>query len=54
MCRYYWTELRLLRLELRALEDYWREAEELASIVDGELTWIPTVERLRLSAVRGL
>ena len=47
-------ESRLLRLEMGSLEQYWREAEALASIVDGELTWISGVERLRLKAVGGL
>ena len=43
-------EQRLLRLEAAALEQYWREAEALASIVDGELTPISGMERLRLRA----
>ena len=47
-------ETRLLRLEMGSLEQYWREAEALASIVDGELTWTSGVERLRLSGVGGL
>ena len=47
-------ESRLLRLEMGSLEQYWREAEALASIVDGELTWMSGVERLRLRAVGGL
>lgn len=47
-------EMRLLRLEMGSLEQYWREAEELASIVDGELTWISGVERMRLRGVGGL
>ena len=46
-------EMRLLRLEMGSLEQYWREAEELASIVDGELTWISGVERMRLRGVGG-
>jgi len=44
----------LLRLEIAALEQYWREAEALASIVDGELTPISSVDRLRLRAVQAL
>ena len=44
----------LLRLETAALEQYWREAEALASIVDGELTTISGVVRLRMRAVQGL
>ena len=47
-------ESRLLRLEMGSLKQYWREAEALASIVDGELTWMSGVERLRLRAVGGL
>ena len=47
-------ESRLLRLEMGSLEQSWREAEALASIVDGELTWMSGVERLRLRAVGGL
>ena len=34
-------ERRLLELELEALEERWREEEEIAAIVDGELTWLP-------------
>jgi hypothetical protein len=30
------------------LEARWREEEELAAIVDGELTELPMLERLRL------
>jgi len=41
------TERRLLELELEALEERWQEEEELASIVDGELTPMPALERLR-------
>ncbi len=33
-------ERRLLELELAELEQRWREEEELAAIVDGELTWV--------------
>ena len=47
-------ESRLLRLEMGSLEQYWREAEALASIVDGELTWTSRVERLRMRGVGGL
>ena len=39
---------------LAALEEYWREAEALASIVDGELTTMSGVDRLRMSALQGL
>lgn len=41
------TERRLLELELAELEARWREEEELASIVDDELTPVPALERLR-------
>lgn len=34
-------ERRLLELELAALEVRWREEEELAAIIDRELTWLP-------------
>ncbi len=34
-------ERRLLELELAALEQRWKEEEEIAAIVDGELTWVP-------------
>jgi len=34
-------ERRLLELELTALEEQWREEEEIAAIVDNELTWLP-------------
>lgn len=34
-------ERRLLELELEALEERWREEEEIAAIVDGDLTWLP-------------
>ncbi|HEX7049676.1 MAG TPA: hypothetical protein VF188_05640 [Longimicrobiales bacterium] len=40
------TERQLLELELEALEARWREEEEIAAIVDGELTPLPApVER---------
>ena len=41
------TEQRLLELELAELEAHWRREEELASIVDGELTPLPLFESLR-------
>ena len=37
----------LLEIELRDLEDRWRAEEELAAIVDGELTPLPPFEQLR-------
>ncbi len=36
------SERRLLELELAALEERWQEEEELAAIVDRELTWVPS------------
>ena len=42
--------LALQPLTVSALEAYWREAEVLAAIVDGELTTISGVERLRVKA----
>lgn len=41
------AEQRLLELELAELEERWRAEEELASIVDGELTPLPLLETLR-------
>ncbi len=41
------TEQRLLELELAELEAHWRKEEELASIVDGELTPLPLLETIR-------
>jgi hypothetical protein len=46
------VEQRLLELELAELEAIWRQEEELASIVDGELTPLPLLETLRLRAAR--
>jgi len=40
-------EQRLLELELAEIEAHWEEEEELASIIDGELTPLPLVERIR-------
>jgi hypothetical protein len=42
------VERQQLELELAELEARWREEEELAAIVDGELTEIPLLERIRL------
>jgi len=42
------SEQRLLELELAELEARWRREEELASIVDGELTPLPLLESIRL------
>jgi hypothetical protein len=40
------NERQLLELELEALESRWREEEELAAIVDRELTPLRTFNRL--------
>jgi ribosomal protein S27AE len=45
------VEQRLLELELADLEAHWRREEELAEIVDGELTPLPLLETLRLRVV---
>lgn len=41
------SERHLLSLELAELQAHWRREEELASIVDGELTPLPLIERAR-------
>ena len=41
------VEQRLLELELAEVETHWREEEELASIIDGELTPLPLMESIR-------
>lgn len=41
------AEQHLLELELAELEAHWKREEELASIVDGELTPLPLLESLR-------
>lgn len=41
------VEQHLLELELAELEAHWRREEELAAIVDGELTPLPVLESLR-------
>jgi len=41
------VEQHLLELELAELEAHWRREEELAEIVDGELTPLPLLESLR-------
>ncbi|MBI4539080.1 MAG: hypothetical protein HY704_06170 [Gemmatimonadetes bacterium] len=41
------AERRLFELELAELEARWREEEELAAIVDGELTLVPMLEMIR-------
>lgn len=40
-------EQHLLTLELAELEDHWRREEELAAIIDGELTPLPFFEQLK-------
>ena len=45
------AEQRLLELEVAGLEQHWRTEEELASIMDGELTPLPLLETLRRKAV---
>ncbi|HET9948096.1 MAG TPA: hypothetical protein VFQ22_04120, partial [Longimicrobiales bacterium] len=47
------SEQRLLELELAELEAHWRREEELASIVDGELTPLPLLEALRRKVLGG-
>ncbi len=41
------VEQRLLELELAEIEAHWKEEEELASIIDGELTPLPLLEGIR-------
>jgi hypothetical protein len=41
------TERQLLELELKELEARWREEEDIAAIIDGELTRAPSLDRLR-------
>lgn len=41
------VERRLLELELGELEAHWRREEELAGIIDGELTPLPLLENIR-------
>lgn len=41
------SEQRLLEMELAELEAVWRQEEELAGIIDGELTEVPLLEGLR-------
>lgn len=45
------SEQRLLELELASLEEHWRQEEELAEIIDGELTPLPLIETLRRKVV---
>jgi hypothetical protein len=48
------AERKLLALEASVIERYWREEEELAAIVDGELTPSGALDRLRLRAIAEL
>ncbi len=41
------SEQHMLELELAELEAHWRREEELASIIDGELTPLPLLEQMR-------
>ncbi|MDA0328740.1 MAG: hypothetical protein O2958_07000 [Gemmatimonadetes bacterium] len=41
------SEQHLLEMELAGLEAHWRREEELASIIDGELTPLPFLEQMR-------
>jgi hypothetical protein len=45
------VERRLLSLEVSVLQQYWRQEEELAAIVDGELTPSGPLDRIRLAAL---
>jgi len=45
------AEQRLLELELAELEAHWKIEEELAAIIDGELTPLPLLETLRRKVV---
>lgn len=47
------TEQRLLEAELAELEAHWRREEELASIIDGELTPLPMLEQMRRMVTGG-
>ncbi len=41
------SEQRLLEMELNELEAHWEQEEELAAIIDGELTPLPLLESIR-------
>ncbi|MDX1492452.1 MAG: hypothetical protein R3253_00155 [Longimicrobiales bacterium] len=47
------TEERLLEAELAELEAHWKREEELASIIDGELTPLPLLEQMRRMVTGG-
>jgi len=46
------SEQHLLELELAELEVHWRREEELAAIIDGELTPLPMLEQMRRIVTR--
>jgi len=46
------AEQHLLELELAEVEAHWKREEELASIIDGELTPLPLLESLRRKVAR--
>jgi len=48
------VEQRMLEMELAELEAVWRREEELAAIVDGELTPLPLLEQMRVRVSRHL
>ena len=47
------TEQRLLEAEVAELEAHWRREEELAAIIDGELTPLPMLEQIRRKVTGG-
>ncbi|NNF26988.1 MAG: hypothetical protein HKN73_07210, partial [Gemmatimonadetes bacterium] len=46
-------EAELLALEASDLEERWRREEELAAIIDGELTPLPFLDQLRRRIGKG-
>ena len=46
------AERQLLELELASLEAHWKREEELAAIIDSELTPVPLLETLRRKVAR--
>ena len=48
------NEQYLLELEVADIEAHWRREEELASIIDGELTPLPMLEQMRRRVADGL
>jgi hypothetical protein len=48
------NEQYLLELEVADIEAHWRREEELASIIDGELTPLPMLEQMRRRVSEGL